>query len=380
MKRFLLITLFALAVPAVVLAKETTALNVVVPADAVVNDNYVRVGQTVEINGTVNGDVMVAAQSVVINGTVAGDVIAAAETVRIRGPVAGNVRVAASTVTIDAAVGKNATVFASTIEVTKRATIGWSAQLFAASIDLDGIVSGNVNAYGASATLRGSIKGDALFVLDDEGALRLSPTASVGRDLEYHSNIEATIDQGANVSGVVRMVKQTGKQGVFDEFTGSLVSLWRLAKLFGLLVVGLVLLSILPKTSTKIVGTMRSKPWISFAVGLVGLVVVPIAAVILMVTIIGIAAALIALALYLIALYVAEVYVSLFLGTWILGLIRKNKPSPALWAFILGAVIFSALTMIPWLGWFLKFIGVLFALGALLRVKWGSLRKIEEAA
>ena len=381
MKRFSAIFITVLLLfPLVATATEQPIENILVPAADVINDNFVRVGQSIEVNGDIRGDLVVAGQSVVVNGPVAGDVLAAAQTIHLRGPVGGNVRVAGGTVVLDAPVAKNATIAANTIELTENAQVGWSLQAFGSTIDLGGTVTGNTNYYGASATVRGTIKGNARFVLGEEGVLRLAQTAVVEKDLNYHTNQQLVSDPGATVNGTVRMIRPVPGEKQFRYFAASLVSFWRLVSLFGVLVVGLVLLSIAPKTAVRIATRMRERPWHSVGWGILLLVAVPIIAVILLVTIIGIPLAVIGFVLYGIVLYLTKVFASLFLGVVLFGWIRKGKATPPLWSFIVGAVVFSILTMIPLFGWVFEFVGVIWALGAMMLVKREAFLSVERSA
>lgn len=380
MKRFFAVLITTVILfPVLASAKEQPVENILVSPTEVINDNFVRVGQTIEVNGDIRGDLVVAGQSIVVNGPVAGDILAAAQTIHLRGPVGGNIRVAGGSVVLDAPVAKNATIAANTIELTERAQVGWSLQAFGSTLDLGGVVTGNVNYYGASATVRGAINGNARFVLGEEGVLRLAGTALVGKDLNYHTNQELIKDPGATVSGAVRMITPVPGENEFRSFMASLVSFWRLVSLFGVLVVGLVLLFVAPKTALRIAEKMKQRMWQSVGWGALLFLLIPIVAVILLVTIIGIPLSLIGVVLYGVALYVAKIFFSLFLGVRFFELLRKGKPTPPLWSFIVGAIVFSLLTMIPLIGWVFEFAGILWALGAMVLVKREMLASIERS-
>lgn len=377
---FVVVSALAILVPAAALASGYAGTSIVLPAGEVIEDNFVRVGQTIEINGDVKGDLIVAGQSVTVNGSVAGDVIAAAQTIRLNGPVEGNVRLAASDVQVDATIGKNATIFGSTIEMTKTSQVGWSLQAFASSLDLDGIIIGHSNFYGSTAIVRGEVRGNAVFRIDEDGMLRLAPTAVIENDLTYTSTREAVVDPGATVGGTVRQVQPAPTAVEARSFFASLVSFWRLLSLFGALVVGLVILALMPKTSERIIARMTTKPVLSLGWGAIVLIVAPVLSFILLFTLIGIPLALILLALYATALYVTKVYVGLFVGMWVLRKIRKEKPVPLLWAMVLGVVLYSILIAIPFVGPLILLTGTLWALGAVVAVKREMLFAAEKGS
>jgi cytoskeletal protein CcmA (bactofilin family) len=353
--------------------------NIVVPSGERIRDNFVRVGISVEVHGDIEGDLIVAGQTIRVDGSVAGDVIAAAQSVHILGPVGGNIRVAAGDVTIGSTVGKNATIFGNTIELTDDARIGWSMQAFGTAVDVGGTVSGNANIYASSATIRGEIRGLTRVSLGEQGTLRISSGAVLEKDLTYRSSHDAIIDPGASIKGTTSKLSPVVAETKIQSFVTSLVSLWRLVSLFGVLVVGLVLLSFFPKSSERIVAVMKERPWKSFGWGAVALVGIPVACLLLLFTIIGIPLVLLVVALYGVLLYCSKVYAGFYLGRWLIGLFRREKPVPAMWAMILGIVVFTFLTMIPFVGWVASCAGALMAVGAIVFVKREETLKSEKA-
>lgn len=381
MKRFLAVFVVGvfLALPLTAFAAGYVQSSIILPAGSVIDDNFVRAGQTVEINGDVRGDLIIAGQTIIVNGAVGGDVLAAGETVEIHGPVSGNVRVAASTVTVDAVVGKNVTIFANTATITSKAAVGWSMQAFGASLDLSGVVTGNLNYYGSAATVRGNVNGNAKFVLGDQGALRLTATSKLAKDLDYHSNREAAIDTGATVSGTVRMIRPAPHESPWRSYAGSLLSLWRLVNLFGLLVVGLVILSLLPKSTARITKRMAEQAGRSIGWGVIVLVATPILVGLLFFTLIGFPLGLLLLALFVVVLYISQIFVGMWLGQWVLGRLAPKRKFAPLWSLIVGVVLLTILRLIPFLGWLVGLIGILWTLGSMTLEKWDQIRLTEKA-
>ena len=103
----------------------------------------------------------------------------------------------------------------------------------------------------------------------------------VGGDLLYHSLREATIDTGATIGGTVSMVKPVVNERSVTSIMRSFVSFWRLVSLFGLFVVGLIVLAVIPKTALRITDRMKMRPWPSLGWGAVAFIVTPIVALLL---------------------------------------------------------------------------------------------------
>lgn len=370
-----------LAVP--VLVKATNAVNdiILVEKETVINDNFVRVGKDITIHGAVHGDVMVAGSIITIDGPVDGDVIAVGDTVTINGTVGGNIRVAAMTVSLDGTVGRNASIAAQTIAVGSDATIGWSTQTAAESLNLQGTVNGNAHFYGSDVTVAGTIHGNALFSVGENGAITIAGPAVIGKDLTYQSDQQAVIAKTATINGTVAHQDPIFHERELRNFFFSLGLLGRLVSIFGLLVLGLVLVSIAPKSIQRVVDTMRTRAKSSFGLGVLSLIAVPAVAIVLMITVIGLPLAMIALLLFGIVLYSTKIIVGIFLGQWLIGRLRGTAVQRVtLWVMIAGVVLYTLLTWIPILGWMIQIFATCFALGALILYKRERLLAEEKQA
>jgi hypothetical protein len=114
---------------------------------------------------------------------------------------------------------------------------------------------------------------------------------------------------------------------------------------------------------------LRERLGVSLLLGFVLLVCAPVAALLLLVTLIGIPLGLLAIALYLALLPVAYASAGIGLGEWALG---RWKPAAARrfgWragAATIAIVLLALLGTIPWLGGLIGFAALLAGLGALL--------------
>lgn len=377
--RNLLFVLGILALPlAVHAAKDAVQQNVLLPKSEVVNDNFVRFGQDIAVQGTIHGDVIVVGSAITVDGTVDGDVIAVGQTVRINGTVGGNLRVAAQTIILSGSVGRNATLLAESLQIEEKAVVGWSMQSAGRSLTLNGIVNGNAHFYGAEADMRGTVKGNAFFGMSEDGMLRLSAPSTIGKDFTYQADQQLTIPSGVTIGGTVRRQEPAFRESDMKRFFRSLDIFSRVASVFGALVVGLVLVSLLPRWSNRVVVTMRAKPAKSLGCGALLAVAIPVLAVILLFTIIGIPLAIISLLFYGIAWYVTRVYLGLFVGTWIMERFgKKNENGAKIGVMVLGVAVVSVVGWIPFVGWILTTAASLLAFGALLLTKHESLMAEE---
>jgi cytoskeletal protein CcmA (bactofilin family) len=366
---FLAITALFLGGPLIAQANTLYQNTGLVPKGETINDNFVRFAYEVVIDGNVEGDVIVAGNTITINGKVSGDVLAAGQTIKINGPVAGNVRVIGSTVDITNTVGKNVNIAAQTAILSNQASVGWSLSFASMNISVQAPVAGNIYGLGRSVTLNNSVGTDVTLHLGQSGQASLMQKTQIGGNFTYTGTKSAVIQKGAQITG------NTVKKELPEEYTRStkfLSSSWiyfRLISLFGLLLVGTLIISVFKNTTKKITEKMSKEPGHVILWGILYLIIVPIVIVLLSITIIGLPLALIITVLFAILLYVSTVITGTALGLWLLGYLRKKKDDqtkepPLIWAMILGTIILFVITSIRMLGAFVSLLSIILFLGA----------------
>ncbi|NUM25583.1 MAG: polymer-forming cytoskeletal protein [Candidatus Buchananbacteria bacterium] len=378
LKKFALISLiglFLIVTPVVVFAaSNTTGESVYVAENEIIQGNLIRFGNVVEINGPVAGDVIVAGNSVKISGAVAGDVIVAGNSVKISGPVAGSVRVIGEVIEISSVVDRNIWAIGRTIAITKEARAEWDLFSAGETVEARGAVKGNVWLTGATVLLGGEIGKDVTASVDRSGRVVLLPEAKISGNLTYKAATENQLElqAGATVAG----------QTVRQDLTGPHTANWRQAfwplqmffkivGFFSLVVLGIILVSLVPKIVLDVYDEMTKNIWPSIGWGALYFFAIPVGIIILFLTIIGIPLALLALPLYLILIYATKVFAALALGLWIITNFSKEKKHKGslILPLVLGLIVFTALGNIPLLGWLASIVLIWWALGALIQVK-----------
>ena len=250
-----------------------------------------------------------------------------------------------------------------------------------ANINISGQINRNAEIYSANATIDGEIKGNIKTEIDPKGTFVLLPNANIGGDINYKANADDQlfINEGAMVVGSTNFseFEKIEKEKAFINLM-SFFTITRLISLFGLIVVGLMLISLSPKIITQEVENAKSKPWASIGWGLLTVVFTPILLLILMITIIGIPLALILLPIYFIVMYLAQLVVVFVIGDAIIIRIIKNKQINLSWALIAGTIVFYLIASIPIIGWVLKIIAIWWGVGAMLITKKELLMKINK--
>lgn len=315
--------------------------TVTIPVGESIDDDLFVAANSFTLSGDVTMDVFVAARDINIDGDIGGSLNAAGSTVTIRGNVAGSVRVFSGTVTVSGTIGGDLVTFGGT-----------------ATIEPDGVVRGDVSMQGGNLTTRGNVQGDVTGSVEQlsvagpvggdvsvrAGDLAIQPSGTIDGDLSYVSGSEADVATGATVSGTVdrKTVAPWGADGsARGRFFSPLVrTLW-------MLVAGVVIVALAPRLATALDENMR-RPLAALVMGLIGLIAIPIIALVLAITIIGLPISLILVGLYLAGLYLSQYVVGQRIGTLILPS-RWNDGSRGylLLSMTIGVLLLSLLRYLP---------------------------------
>jgi cytoskeletal protein CcmA (bactofilin family) len=338
--------------------------NIIVLAHGQVHEgNYFAMGRSVEISGQVNGDVYVLAEQVIIDGIVNGDVLSCSGSIDISGKVLNNCRLVGGQVLISGQVGKSVTAVAGNLQLLSSASIDGSLVATAGNVDLAANIGTDATVVASNLRLSSSIGQNLQGYV---GRMRVTSRAVIGGNVDYRSSAPAWIESGAVIRGKVNhhstfvhgLVKGTWIQGLL---VGSKV-LAVLMNFIYTIVVGIVLVRMFPKNLEAALRVLHEHPLKALSYGIVLLALLPLAALILLMTILGVPFALTLLATTVVFLYTAKVYSIFWVSNWAFGKI-KLRPN-RLPTFFLGTVIYFCLAAIPIFGYIIAFAAMLFGLGA----------------
>ncbi len=209
-------------------------------------------------------------------------------------------------------------------------------------------------------------------------AIRLTSNASVGRNFRYWSETDPSIDEGAIVQGTVtqRLPPEPFKAERFRRALSGIRMAAAVVSFISTLLLGLLLLWVYPVFAETAASMIRERPWASFGWGAAALVGTPVLAVVLVMTVVGIPIGIMFMALYTATVYLARVYAITWAGQLVLRWVSGS--SSLAWAFVTGLVVYSFLSLIPFVGWLLSLATILFGLGALLLTKKDLVVRLRE--
>ncbi len=317
------------------------------------------------INGTVNGDIIALCKNITINGLVNGDVIAFADKIEINGIIKGNVRVAGTKISINGSINRNVNVFGSEINFGKDSSVKWDALIAGVNGIFAGNIDGNLHGLVSTALISGKIGKNVNLSLEDKNlepqftSLTISKDAVIAGGVSYTSSRDLKLENPSSIAGSIN--RQTEKNSPANPLN----YLWKIFYVLSSLVLVAITIISLQKNLIKETNQNINKNWWSnLLIGFAFLLFSPLVIIMLMITFVGLPLALIMLATYLSALIIAIIFASSYIGELLINKISKKEVNPYLSA-ITGLIIFSILSVLPYIGSVFSIILISIGLGAL---------------
>jgi len=238
-----------------------------------------------------------------------------------------------------------------------RGTVVGEVVVFSGSASIDGVAQGDVVVLDGPVTIGGQVGGDVIAL---HGPIRLLATAQVTGNVMAGGNL--IVVDGAQVGGEVRRDVGFTLSGPVGVLGALLVSA---AVAISILVIGLMLLLLAPRGLERSAEAARTAPFTVAGWGLALAVGVPIGAVVLAVTIVGLPLGL-ALLLGLGLLWL----LGLAAVTYTIGRLVVRAPRSRVGALFAGWAIGAAVGLVPFLNAVWWTLGAMFGLGAILVATW----------
>jgi hypothetical protein len=340
------------------------AERAVVKADEVIDDDLFIAGEAVIIKGRVNGNLFVSGGIVTIDGAIQKDIYAAAGQITVSGSIGDDAVIAGGEINLKSAtIGQSLIIAGGQVIIDPGSVINDSLIFAAGDFNSQAQVGNSVMGGGGLVTYGGSLNKPSYI---GAGELVLTNNSHINADLTYSADQEVTIDQGASVSAQLKRVNPGVDRQFDQEIARWLSGVWltvTIISYIAALLVGILLLYFLPKTSQSIAEQIDQKPLSSFVYGLLLVILIPIFIITVMITIVGFPLGLIVAAGFFLVIYLARIYMAIVIGNRLFSQTRLN-PSLLL---ALGLAVLYAATVIPFVGGILKIIIICLTLGAVFR-------------
>lgn len=325
-----------LLVPAVTFAASFASGPTVTITDASqAKGNLYTAGGTITISVPVTGDLYAAGGSLTMQRAINGDLTAAGGTLNILAPVHGDVRVAGGTITLGDTVEGDVVVMGGQISL------------------LPGtFVFGDVIVMGGKVTISGTVRGNVL--VRSQNGLTLDPAARIGGNLTYRAPHALPATPGVAGKVLYEPLRKFGFAGAqygFKAMLWAILAFLTAVKMIAYL--GAVLLAVwfLNRPVAAVFQDVVSRWWPSVGRGVAYLILVPIGAVLLMISVVGILPSVLLGLMYAGLLIVAKVLSGMFFGAWLHAKMHKRTDMQITWLNAIGGLLaFTLISIIPVLG------------------------------
>ena len=279
-------------------------------------------------------------------------------------PVLGSLTAIGGNVTVTAPVSGAARLAGGKVTIASGTAISGDASVAGGDVTIDGSVGGRLHVAGGKVRLNGPVAGDASVAA---GTLELGPDARIHGKLSFRGG-DLHQDPAAQVVGGVEHVASharwhTHTQG--DRFLHGWV--WTM----GLMVLAAILAAALPGPSNRMAAQLREHPGATLLLGFLAFVGIPIAGVLLMITIIGIPIALIALMAYGVLLVVGYAWLAGIVGAMLLDRVKPEVAALAAWragAAVLAMLVIALLARVPYVGGLAHLVALILGIGMIAAV------------
>lgn len=308
---------------------------------------YIAAGQ-VRPAAPVQGDLHAAGGRVILDQPVGGDAALVGGSVDVRAAVGDDARVAGGDISIESSVGGELFATGGNLTLTRAATVAGAARLYGGNISIEGRIDGPLHASAQKVTINGEVRGPVHLAA---GQIELGPQARLGAGLSYASDAELKRAEGAVVTGPITRDVAAPRDRPRSEpkpappglpWIGSLLSF------LALLACAAVLILVVPAFASQAADGVKTAPWLALAIGFAAVVAVPILAVLLFITILGIPLGIVVLALYPVLLLAGFLVGVLFLARLVPSALRQPHATSFAAAMGYFALALLAVMLIGW--------------------------------
>ena len=277
-----------------------------------------------------------------ISQPVQGPLVAIGGNVAVSAPVTGMVRLVGGKVTV----GPNASILG-------------DVKVAGGDVKLEGPIDGSLHVAGGNVRINGQVTGDATIAA---GKVELGPDARIQGKL-YFRGENLYRDPAAQVVGGV---EQRLTHGYWHERTAAERFAHGWFWTAGLMVLAALIAAALPGPSNRMASELRDHPWVTLLLGFVALVTIPVAAILMMITIIGIPIGIVAILGYLLLLLVAYVWLAAVVGGLLLDRVKPEVAALAGWRAgmaVLAMLVIALLVRLPYIGGTAHFVALVVGVG-----------------
>ncbi|MFA6073002.1 MAG: hypothetical protein WC758_02740 [Candidatus Woesearchaeota archaeon] len=280
------------------------------------------------------GDLYAISNEIKIKSLVNEDIDAITNSFNLQGTIGGDLRLIASETLIDGTVFGEVMILGSQVILTNNSVIGGPVHLKANTVIIDGTLKDDLFIDANKVIINGVIEGNVII---KSSIVQLGPDAKILGDFSSTRSVD---EVSSKVGGIVTKI-----EGKDDPSNFTSISLSKLALFAMIFLIGAALILFAKKRTERITKIMYSKFLLSMLIGFAFLIVAPIVAILLLITVIGAPISVLIVAIYIMLLILGLGYIAFFLGR-LNGKMAKSKLNPWL-EVLIGALALALISIIP---------------------------------
>lgn len=313
---------------------------------------------TVEISETIEGNIYVFASTLTISGRVKGDVYFSSGEVNITGVIEGEARGIAAQIVIDGTVEEDCVFLCASYSSTENSRLQGRNFIISGNISADGYYAEKNTFYSSFVRLGGFFKELNVHA----GKIIVNEDLEIQNTLQYWSNEKVEISSRSIRNKVIFHPSFLSRvqSSMLKTIKLSSVIITTLMNFFYSLVIGLVLYKYFRKKIESSSNAIQKYPIRCLVNGIVVMIGLPLLAIALLITIVGVPFALTLLAVNVIGFYTAKILFVFWFGTR-LKLLEKHP----CYKFTICLAGYFIIRIIPVVGTLLTFAATIYGLGSL---------------
>lgn len=368
MKKIIIAVLAVLLVaPIIGIAAEIRTGDQVSLTGTLDSGDFYAAGGNVSVSANIIGDLTIAGGTISVTGSTTEDVIAAGGTIMLRGSVGDDIRAAGGNIVVGGPVANDIVIAGGQVVVDAVSDIGGDAIIGGGAITIDGRIHGRARLTGGQVLINGIIDQDVSIKADK---IVIGSEAVISGNLNYSSPVKAEIMNGAVISGETNYTP-ISRAGKAASGVGAFIG-WFIGGFFIVFVSAFVLYLVFRRPVVAVVNEALGTFWKSVLTGFIVLVVAPVGALLLCITVLGLPLGIMAIFSYIVLIILSFLLSPVVAGSYLYRWITKSDKNTVDWQTIaLGVLALMIVSLIPIIGWIVRFILILAVLGTISKRLYG---------
>jgi cytoskeletal protein CcmA (bactofilin family) len=347
--------LFALNAPAIEFIQ--TNQFVVSESESIPEETWLS-AQLIDISGVFSNDLLATAPEIALNGTFNGDVWCMGDSITGAGIFRHSARILSRTAQIQGTHYGSVIAAGTTVKIDRSAILYGDLLCLGENVIIEGSVRGKARVLAQRVTLGGQFNKNLSIAARE---IVILPGTIINGDLSYSAQDELVLPSSVTLNGKLErhvpgvVSRPLLKRNLAAHFMMALAALFA----------GLVFCRLFPRYIGTTQYLLHSSRGMCLLSGFAGLVVLPMGAFFLLLTLIGLPLSMLILLFYLILLYLSKIVVALWLGSALLRRKEFNRQKVAA-PLALGLLLLYTLTGIIAAEMIVNILVIILGLGALL--------------